>query len=124
MLRSVLGKTLGFVGYAVQYGCVAHCAFEYIGEVVVVGITPSLLIFYNVNLTTMKQFNFFLLFQCSGPSMEPTIVNQDVVFSERMSRHLYTIQKWVPASGFRMGARVEISLNNSHLSCSPEIRQN
>lgn len=39
MLRSVLGKTLGFVGYAVQYGCVAHCAFEYIGEVVVVGIT-------------------------------------------------------------------------------------
>lgn len=39
MLRGVLGKTLGFVGYAVQYGCVAHCAFEYIGEVVVVGIT-------------------------------------------------------------------------------------
>ncbi|XP_075880006.1 mitochondrial inner membrane protease subunit 1 [Nelusetta ayraudi] len=65
MLRGVLGKTLGFVGYAVQYGCVAHCAFEYIGEVVV----------------------------CSGPSMEPTIVNQDVVFSERMSRHLYSIQK-------------------------------
>lgn len=38
MLRSVVGKTLGFVGYAVQYGCIAHCAFEYIGEVVVVGI--------------------------------------------------------------------------------------
>lgn len=38
MLRSVLGKTLGFVGYAVQYGCIAHCTFEYIGEVVVVRI--------------------------------------------------------------------------------------
>ncbi|XP_070819807.1 mitochondrial inner membrane protease subunit 1 isoform X1 [Chaetodon trifascialis] len=30
---------------------------------------------------------------CSGPSMEPTIVNHDVVFSERMSRHLCKIQK-------------------------------
>uniref|UniRef100_A0A3Q4BLC7 Mitochondrial inner membrane protease subunit n=1 Tax=Mola mola TaxID=94237 RepID=A0A3Q4BLC7_MOLML len=65
MLRRVLGRTLGFVGYAVQYGCIAHCAFEYIGEVVV----------------------------CSGPSMEPTIVSHDIVFSERMSRHLYRIQK-------------------------------
>ncbi|XP_036951876.1 mitochondrial inner membrane protease subunit 1 [Acanthopagrus latus] len=65
MFRRVLGKTLGFVGYTIQYGCIAHCAFEYIGEVVV----------------------------CSGPSMEPTIVNHDVVFSERMSRHLCKIKK-------------------------------
>ncbi|XP_059211986.1 mitochondrial inner membrane protease subunit 1 [Centropristis striata] len=65
MFRSVLGKTLGFVGYTVQYGCIAHCAFEYIGEVVV----------------------------CSGPSMEPTIVNHDIVFSERMSRQLCKIRK-------------------------------
>ncbi|XP_061670290.1 mitochondrial inner membrane protease subunit 1 isoform X10 [Syngnathoides biaculeatus] len=65
MFRRVLGKTLGFVGYTIQYGCIAHCAFEYIGEIVV----------------------------CSGPSMEPTIVNKDVVFSERMTRHLCKIQK-------------------------------
>ncbi|KAG7230240.1 hypothetical protein INR49_012373, partial [Caranx melampygus] len=65
MFRRALGKTLGFVGYTVQYGCIAHCAFEYIGEFVV----------------------------CSGPSMEPTIVNSDIVFSERMSRHLCKIQK-------------------------------
>ncbi|XP_054625860.1 mitochondrial inner membrane protease subunit 1 isoform X1 [Dunckerocampus dactyliophorus] len=65
MFRRVLGKTLGFVGYTIQYGCIAHCAFEYIGEIVV----------------------------CSGPSMEPTIVNKDVVFLERMSRHLCKIQK-------------------------------
>lgn len=38
--------------------------------------------------------DFFLAFiQCSGPSMEPTIVNEDIVFSERMSRHLCKIQK-------------------------------
>ncbi|XP_028258182.1 mitochondrial inner membrane protease subunit 1 isoform X2 [Parambassis ranga] len=65
MFHRVLWKTLGFMGYTIQYGCIAHCAFEYIGEFVV----------------------------CSGPSMEPTIVNQDVVFSERMSRHLCKIKK-------------------------------
>ncbi|XP_077569721.1 mitochondrial inner membrane protease subunit 1 isoform X2 [Stigmatopora nigra] len=65
MFRRVLGKTLGFVGYTIQYGCIAHCAFEYFGEIVV----------------------------CSGPSMEPTIVNRDVVFSERMTRHRCKIQK-------------------------------
>ncbi|KAM4602763.1 mitochondrial inner membrane protease subunit 1 [Polymixia lowei] len=65
MFRRALGKTLGFVGYTIQYGCIAHCAFEYLGELVV----------------------------CSGPSMEPTIVNHDVVFSERLSRHLYKIEK-------------------------------
>ncbi|XP_069030743.1 mitochondrial inner membrane protease subunit 1 isoform X2 [Embiotoca jacksoni] len=65
MFRHVLGKTLGFVGYTIQYGCITHCAFEYIGEFVV----------------------------CCGPSMEPTIVNNDVVFSERISRHLCKIQK-------------------------------
>ncbi|XP_027870122.1 mitochondrial inner membrane protease subunit 1 isoform X2 [Xiphophorus couchianus] len=65
MFRHMLGKTLGLFGYTIQYGCIAHCAFEYIGEFVV----------------------------CSGPSMEPTIVNHDVVFSERMSRHLFKIEK-------------------------------
>lgn len=50
MLRSVLGKTLGFVGYAVQYGCIAHCTFEYVGEVVVVRI---------VSITELILFLFF-----------------------------------------------------------------
>lgn len=39
MFRQVLGKTLGLVGYTIQYSCIAHCAFEYIGEFVVVCIT-------------------------------------------------------------------------------------
>lgn len=50
MLRSVLGKTLGFVGYAVQYGCIAHCTFEYVGEVVVVRI---------ISITELILFLFF-----------------------------------------------------------------
>ncbi|NXQ15097.1 IMP1L protease, partial [Peucedramus taeniatus] len=65
MLRNALGKTFRFLGYTVQYGCIAHCAFEYIGGIVV----------------------------CSGPSMEPTIQNSDVVFSENLSRHFYCIRK-------------------------------
>ncbi|XP_043914898.1 mitochondrial inner membrane protease subunit 1 [Protopterus annectens] len=65
MLRSIVGKALGFIGYTVQYGCIAHCAFEYLAEIVV----------------------------CSGPSMEPTIRNYDVVISEKLSRHFYRIQK-------------------------------
>lgn len=65
MSRGLYGKLLGFVGYAVQYGCIAHCTFEYVGELV----------------------------SCSGPSMEPTITNHDVVFSERLSRHFHRIEK-------------------------------
>ncbi|CAL8353250.1 unnamed protein product [Merluccius merluccius] len=65
MFGRALGKALGLVGYTVQYGCIAHCAFEYIGEFVV----------------------------CSGPSMKPTIIDNDVVFSEHLSRHLFRIEK-------------------------------
>ncbi|RMB97876.1 hypothetical protein DUI87_25354 [Hirundo rustica rustica] len=65
MLRNALGKTFRFLGYTVQYGCIAHCAFEYLGGIVV----------------------------CSGPSMEPTIQNSDIVFSENLSRHFYCIRK-------------------------------
>uniref|UniRef100_A0A8D1AZU1 Mitochondrial inner membrane protease subunit n=2 Tax=Sus scrofa TaxID=9823 RepID=A0A8D1AZU1_PIG len=65
MLRGVLGKTFRLVGYTIQYGCIAHCAFEYVGGVVM----------------------------CSGPSMEPTIQNSDIVFAENLSRHFYSIQR-------------------------------
>ncbi|XP_069902232.1 mitochondrial inner membrane protease subunit 1 isoform X3 [Globicephala melas] len=30
---------------------------------------------------------------CSGPSMEPTIQNSDIVFAENLSRHFYGIQR-------------------------------
>ncbi|KAJ6665116.1 hypothetical protein lerEdw1_005347 [Lerista edwardsae] len=65
MLRDLMGKTFRLFGYTIQYGCIAHCAFEYLGGIVV----------------------------CSGPSMEPTIQNSDIVFSETLSCHFYSIQK-------------------------------
>lgn len=65
MLRGILGKTFRLVGYTIQYACIAHCAFEYVGGVVM----------------------------CSGPSMEPTIQNSDIVCAENLSRHFYGIQR-------------------------------
>ncbi|XP_010638714.1 mitochondrial inner membrane protease subunit 1 isoform X1 [Fukomys damarensis] len=65
MLRGALGRAFRLVGYTIQYGCIAHCAFEYVGGVVM----------------------------CSGPSMEPTIQNADIVFAENLSRHFHGIQR-------------------------------
>lgn len=30
-------KLLGSVGYVIQYACLAHCTFEYVGDFVLVG---------------------------------------------------------------------------------------
>ncbi|XP_019407056.1 PREDICTED: mitochondrial inner membrane protease subunit 1 isoform X1 [Crocodylus porosus] len=65
MFQDVLGKTFRLLGYTLQYGCIAHCAFEYVGGIVV----------------------------CSGPSMQPTIQNYDIVVLDNLSRHFYSIQK-------------------------------
>nr|XP_035961362.1 mitochondrial inner membrane protease subunit 1 isoform X3 [Halichoerus grypus] len=91
MLRGVLGKTFRLVGYTIQYGCIAHCAFEYVGGVVM-----------KMKLQTHQMSKLFcwkrtqgtnLLRICSGPSMEPTIQNSDIVFAENLSRHFYGIQR-------------------------------
>ncbi|XP_067850307.1 mitochondrial inner membrane protease subunit 1 isoform X2 [Heptranchias perlo] len=65
MLGRFFGKVLGFAGFTIQYGCITHCAFEYLGEIVV----------------------------CSGPSMEPTIKSYDVIISEKLSRQFHRIEK-------------------------------
>ncbi|XP_043561483.1 mitochondrial inner membrane protease subunit 1 [Chiloscyllium plagiosum] len=65
MLRRLFGKVLGFTGFTIQYGCIAHCTFEYLGEIVM----------------------------CSGPSMEPTIKTYDIIISEKLSRQFYRIEK-------------------------------
>uniref|UniRef100_G3U3C4 Peptidase S26 domain-containing protein n=1 Tax=Loxodonta africana TaxID=9785 RepID=G3U3C4_LOXAF len=57
-LRGVLGKTFRLTGYTIQCGCIAHCAFEYVGGVAM----------------------------CSGPSTEPTTQNSDIVFAENVSK--------------------------------------
>ena len=31
-----VGKTCGFIGYALQTACVTHCTFEYVGDFVMV----------------------------------------------------------------------------------------
>lgn len=35
-MRPILSKLLGAVGYVIQYGCIVHCTFEYVGDFVVV----------------------------------------------------------------------------------------
>lgn len=32
----IIGKTCGIVGLVTQYACVTHCAFEYVGDFVMV----------------------------------------------------------------------------------------
>lgn len=31
-----LSKSAGIAGYVIQYGCITHCTFEYIGDLVLV----------------------------------------------------------------------------------------
>uniref|UniRef100_A0AAR5QFB9 Peptidase S26 domain-containing protein n=1 Tax=Dendroctonus ponderosae TaxID=77166 RepID=A0AAR5QFB9_DENPD len=56
-MKKGLFKLLGSLGYLVQYDCVVHCTFEYLGDFVL----------------------------CSGPSMEPTIYSNDILFTEHLS---------------------------------------
>ncbi|KAJ8922697.1 hypothetical protein NQ315_007730 [Exocentrus adspersus] len=56
-MKKFILSTIGSVGYIVKYGCVAHCMFEYVGDFVL----------------------------CSGPSMEPTIVSDDILLTEHIS---------------------------------------
>lgn len=48
------------------------------------------------------------ILQCSGPSMEPTIVSDDIVFSERMSRHCYKIKKYDKLLNLRVNTLEEM----------------
>ncbi|KAI5630756.1 peptidase s24-like domain-containing protein [Phthorimaea operculella] len=61
----IIGKTCGFVGYVVQYACVTHCAFEYVGDFVM----------------------------CSGPSMEPTLETNNILFTEHITPRLQRLKR-------------------------------
>ncbi|RZF38673.1 hypothetical protein LSTR_LSTR003479 [Laodelphax striatellus] len=63
--KSCFTKITGFVSCLVQASCVAHCALEYGGDFVV----------------------------CSGPSMEPTILTDNVILSEHVSPRLRRIKQ-------------------------------
>lgn len=66
--------------------------------------TFSNLLANNLNINVFQKkvignsnfFSFIFNLQCSGPSMEPTIQNSDIVFSENLSRHFYCIRKYAP----------------------------
>ncbi|XP_015599355.1 mitochondrial inner membrane protease subunit 1 [Cephus cinctus] len=65
MFHKYTFKLVGALGTILQYGCVTHCALEYIGDFVV----------------------------CTGPSMEPTIYSNDVLFTEHISPRLQRMSK-------------------------------
>ncbi|XP_014600524.1 PREDICTED: mitochondrial inner membrane protease subunit 1 [Polistes canadensis] len=65
MFSKHIYKVLSVLGVTLQYACITHCAFEYIGEFVV----------------------------CSGPSMEPTIRSKDILFTEHISTKLRWYKK-------------------------------
>lgn len=60
-----LSKALGICGYIVQYGCITHCTFEYLGDFVV----------------------------CVGPSMEPTLMTNNVLITDRITPRLAKLQR-------------------------------
>ncbi|KAK4312890.1 hypothetical protein Pmani_015715 [Petrolisthes manimaculis] len=60
-----LGKWLGVAGYMVQYGCIAHCTLEFVGDFVV----------------------------CKGPSMEPTIFSEDIILTEHITPRFNRINR-------------------------------
>lgn len=64
MFRFV-SKALGVCGYIIQYGCITHCTFEYIGDFVV----------------------------CVGPSMEPTLTTNNVLITDRITPRLAKLQR-------------------------------
>uniref|UniRef100_A0A182J9K8 Mitochondrial inner membrane protease subunit n=1 Tax=Anopheles atroparvus TaxID=41427 RepID=A0A182J9K8_ANOAO len=60
-----ISKALGVCGYIIQYGCITHCTFEYIGDFVV----------------------------CVGPSMEPTLTTNNVLITDRITPRLAKLQR-------------------------------
>ncbi|XP_066246623.1 mitochondrial inner membrane protease subunit 1 [Euwallacea similis] len=64
-MKQIIFKLLGTLGYVVQYGCVIHCTFEYLGDLVL----------------------------CSGPSMEPTIYSDDILFTEHITALMQSVKK-------------------------------
>ncbi|XP_058461033.1 mitochondrial inner membrane protease subunit 1 [Malaya genurostris] len=60
-----LSKVAGICGYVIQYGCITHCTFEYLGDFVV----------------------------CVGPSMEPTLHTNNILITDRISPRMGNLQR-------------------------------
>nr|XP_016942381.1 mitochondrial inner membrane protease subunit 1 [Drosophila suzukii] len=60
----ILSRLGRLMRYTVAYAAITHCTFEYIGDFVL----------------------------CKGPSMEPTLYSDNVLLTERLSKHWRTYQ--------------------------------
>uniref|UniRef100_A0A1Q3F9C4 Mitochondrial inner membrane protease subunit n=1 Tax=Culex tarsalis TaxID=7177 RepID=A0A1Q3F9C4_CULTA len=60
-----LSKAAGVFGYVVQYGCITHCTFEYLGDFVV----------------------------CVGPSMEPTLHTNNILITDHITPRLNQLNR-------------------------------
>lgn len=64
-MRPLFSKILGTVGYVIQYGCIAHCTFEYVGDFVVVSkasevkINMKMYMHFTVHRAVHGTYNFF-----------------------------------------------------------------
>lgn len=83
VMFKIISRAAGFVGYVIQYACIAHCTFEYVGDFVIVRIL-SFRVLCQPKLVLTLSFRF----QCSGPSMEPTLYTNNVLFTERITKRL------------------------------------
>ncbi|XP_075910476.1 mitochondrial inner membrane protease subunit 1-like [Petromyzon marinus] len=86
-------RALGVLGCAVQYGCVAHCTLEYVGELVVSQHDRSDKRPSSGALSAVLLLHLSRLTKCSGPSMQPSLYTNDVVLAEHFSRHLGRIRR-------------------------------
>ncbi|XP_059481993.1 mitochondrial inner membrane protease subunit 1 isoform X2 [Neocloeon triangulifer] len=63
--RPLTRRVFGVIGVIIKYGCIAHCTFEYVADIVV----------------------------CSGSSMEPTLFTNNVLLTEHISPRLQKIKR-------------------------------
>lgn len=58
-----LSKSAGLIGYVIQYGCLTHCTFEYLGDFVVVIIKKKKL---KLRLCLHNIYFFLVLWTING----------------------------------------------------------
>jgi hypothetical protein len=91
MFRVILRKFAVGAGIFIQYAAVTHCCFEYLGDFVIVSFIQDsssqnrrILLSNHRNLTRKITHSF----QCSGPSMLPTLEQDNILLTDRISPRL------------------------------------
>ncbi|XP_016986811.1 mitochondrial inner membrane protease subunit 1 isoform X1 [Drosophila rhopaloa] len=86
----VLSRLGSLVRYTVAYAAITHCTFEYIGDFVLLHTIASSSQPKPVPCVSFTQH--LSLHLCKGPSMEPTLYSDNVLLTERLSKHWRTYQ--------------------------------